>query len=132
VDDGSRVAVSRDHPGGGALTAARWQEIKSALALAIGLEDDARRSYLAAIEADDPDLFREVQSLLLSHDLARSQFLAAAVDLDRQSREAGAGRPQRAAGGLDPTRSSANWAAAGWARCIAPFARTGTSVRKLP
>ncbi len=95
------MAIPRDHPGGSALTAARWQEIKSALDLAIGLEGDARRSYLAGIEADDPDLLQEVQSLLLSYDLARSKFLAAPVDLDRQ-REAGAGRPQRVGGRIGP------------------------------
>lgn len=52
----------------------RWQQVKQILGAALQLSEDQRSSFLHSIEAEDPTLFDEVESLL-ADDQARSSFL---------------------------------------------------------
>ncbi len=65
----------------------RWQVVRETLDHAIALGAADRSPYLDKVCASDPDLRREVESLLLSHERAGSVFLKdRAVDvLDRSS-----------------------------------------------
>ncbi|MDE2136499.1 MAG: serine/threonine protein kinase, partial [Gammaproteobacteria bacterium] len=70
------------------MTPERWQEVKAALAEALGLAGAARESALAAIAARDPQLHAEVVSLLAADEAggARLETPAPAV-LDMQRRD---------------------------------------------
>jgi len=60
----------------------RWQQVRALLDAAIALPRAERTDYLDKHCADDPDLRREVESLIESHDEAGSVFLnTPAVDL---------------------------------------------------
>jgi eukaryotic-like serine/threonine-protein kinase len=59
-----------------------WQQVRQVLDQAIALEAPQRSPYLDKVCANDPELRREVESLLSSHEQAGSVFLRApAVDL---------------------------------------------------
>jgi len=53
----------------------RWQLVSEVLDKALRLPDKERSVYLAQIAARDPELHREVDSLLASHEQAGSEFL---------------------------------------------------------
>jgi len=55
----------------------RWSEVKEKLQIALELEPAERTAYLENLEATDPDLWREVESLLVSHDQAGDAFMNA-------------------------------------------------------
>jgi non-specific serine/threonine protein kinase/serine/threonine-protein kinase len=57
------------------MTPERWQQIKQMLGVALSLPADARASYLSTASAGDPDLGREVESLLSAHVMAGEAFL---------------------------------------------------------
>jgi serine/threonine protein kinase/tetratricopeptide (TPR) repeat protein len=64
------------------VTPERWQQVRETLDQAIALGEAERSPYLDKVCASDPDLRREVESLLLSHERAGSAFLRdPAVDL---------------------------------------------------
>ncbi len=46
------------------MTPERWQEVKDALAAALALTGEARTAYLAQLASSDPELHREVESLI--------------------------------------------------------------------
>jgi len=56
---------------------ARWSEVKEQLQIALELEPAERAAYLENLEATDPEMRREVESLLLSHDQLGDTFLNA-------------------------------------------------------
>jgi eukaryotic-like serine/threonine-protein kinase len=56
---------------------ARWDEIKEKLQLALDMEPAERLAYLHALDATDPALRKEVESLLESHQQAGDSFLNA-------------------------------------------------------
>jgi non-specific serine/threonine protein kinase/serine/threonine-protein kinase len=58
------------------VTPERWSEVKERLAVALELEADPRAAYLAEIGSSDPDLRRELESLLASHEEADGHFLS--------------------------------------------------------
>ena len=58
---------------------ARWNEVKEKLQIALELEPAERAAYLETLEATDPELRREVESLLSSHDRVGDTFLNAAT-----------------------------------------------------
>ena len=59
------------------MISARWSEVKEKLQAALEMEPRERSAYLGNLEADDPDIRREVESLLASHDQAGDTFLNA-------------------------------------------------------
>jgi len=61
------------------MTPERWQQVKEILNVAVSLTGEARTSYVTTACGGDDDLRREVQSLLVSHDLATESFLQAPV-----------------------------------------------------
>ena len=56
---------------------ARWSEVKEKLQIALEMEPAEQSAYLEALEATDPEMRREVESLLASHDQAGDTFLNA-------------------------------------------------------
>jgi serine/threonine protein kinase len=48
----------------------RWQQVTTIFHAALEREGEARRTFLADVTGGDPDLLREVESLLVSHDRA--------------------------------------------------------------
>jgi serine/threonine protein kinase/tetratricopeptide (TPR) repeat protein len=58
------------------VTPERWSEVKERLAVALELEADPRAAYLAEIGSSDPDLRKEIESLLASHEEADGHFLS--------------------------------------------------------
>jgi serine/threonine protein kinase/tetratricopeptide (TPR) repeat protein len=59
------------------VTPERWSEIKERLAFALELEATRRPAYLAEVGLADPDLRREIESLLASQEEAGTDFLNA-------------------------------------------------------
>ncbi len=53
----------------------RWQEIKEKLDAALELEPAGRRAYLDQVASADPELRRELESLLAAHEKAGADFL---------------------------------------------------------
>src|SRR6202165_643551 len=53
----------------------RWEQVSEILDKALRLPPSERSVYLAQIDASDPELHREVNSLLASHEQAGSEFL---------------------------------------------------------
>jgi len=53
----------------------RWEQVTEVLDKALRLPVEQRSVYLAQIAASDPELHREVSSLLASHEQAGSEFL---------------------------------------------------------
>ena len=53
----------------------RWQQIKHALDSVLALQSAQRPPYLEKLSTIDPELHREVESLLRSHEQADSSFL---------------------------------------------------------
>lgn len=51
------------------MTPERWRQIEKVLAVAVPLQGSGRTSYLTGTCADDADLRREVESLLISHEI---------------------------------------------------------------
>jgi len=56
---------------------ARWTDVKEKLQIALEMEPAERAAYLEVLEATDPEMRREVESLLTSHDQAGDAFLNA-------------------------------------------------------
>ena len=56
---------------------ARWSEVKEKLQIALELERAERAAYFENLEATDPEMRREVESLLSSHDQLGDTFLNA-------------------------------------------------------
>ncbi len=54
---------------------ARWSEVKERLLAALEMEPARQAAYLEELEASDPELRHEVESLLKSHDQAGDDFL---------------------------------------------------------
>ncbi|PYS73513.1 MAG: serine/threonine protein kinase, partial [Acidobacteria bacterium] len=63
------------------MTPERWQRIEELFAVAKPLSVEERRSYLANSCADDPELRREVERLLFSHDQAPSFIETPALEI---------------------------------------------------
>lgn len=59
------------------MLAGRWDEIKEKLLVALEMEPAHRSAYLAQIGAVDPDLQKELNSLIASHERTGSDFLNA-------------------------------------------------------
>ena len=57
------------------MTPERWQEVAEQMEKALRLEAHERFPYLAQLAVEDPDLHREVESLLASHQEATADFL---------------------------------------------------------
>jgi eukaryotic-like serine/threonine-protein kinase len=57
------------------MNSARWQQVKHALDSVLGLQLAQRSPYLKNLSSSDPELHREVESLLRSHEKAESSFL---------------------------------------------------------
>ena len=61
------------------MNTARWEQVKQILEQAVLLPPEQRQVYLDTECARDPQLRAEVESLIISHDAAGSQFLAVAA-----------------------------------------------------
>jgi len=61
------------------MTPERWQQVKDVLQDALALPPAERASFLAKIGDDDPDLTREVDSLLAAHDEAGTFIVTPAL-----------------------------------------------------
>jgi TolB-like protein len=72
---GSRLVAPRIEEIRGNVTPERWQEVKKMLAGALELGPGERHGYLDRACAE-PDLRREVESLIAAHEQAQSSFLA--------------------------------------------------------
>jgi len=59
------------------MNAERWEHVSEVLDKALRLSPPARSAYLAEVDARDPELRQEVESLLDSHEKAGSEFLNA-------------------------------------------------------
>src|SRR5262249_26603483 len=73
---GGRLRVARARAGGqlAGVTPERWRQINDLFHAALEREGDARKAFLREATEGDPDLLREVESLLNSHG-RRGQFL---------------------------------------------------------
>ena len=61
------------------MTPERWQQIREVFDRAVSLPSEERAAYVNAVCANDSDLRREVESLLLSDDHAGTGFLNSPV-----------------------------------------------------
>jgi eukaryotic-like serine/threonine-protein kinase len=61
------------------VTPERWQEVSDQLDRALRLQPCERSPYLAQLAVSDPDLHREVESLLASHQEADTEFLRSPI-----------------------------------------------------
>jgi serine/threonine protein kinase len=75
MDDGPRLAPSRIEEARCNVTPERWQEVKKVLAGALERAPGERPAYLDQACAE-PDLRREVESLIAAHEETQSSFLA--------------------------------------------------------
>ena len=57
------------------MTPERWEQVSEALGKALHLSARQRQDYLAEIAHSDPELSRELESLLASHQEAGAEFL---------------------------------------------------------
>jgi non-specific serine/threonine protein kinase/serine/threonine-protein kinase len=69
------LAASRNLAPGAGMNAERWQQVKLALDSVLALQSAQRPPYLEKLSFTDPELHREVESLLRSHAQAESSFL---------------------------------------------------------
>jgi eukaryotic-like serine/threonine-protein kinase len=53
----------------------RWRQVKQALDTVLGMHSAQRLPYLAQLSTSDPELHREVETLLRSHEQVESSFL---------------------------------------------------------
>jgi len=80
------------------VTPERWQQVKAALDELVGMEPRSRHARIAEFAATDPDLGRELESLLAAHEQAGESFLeesaaaGAAAWSDSRSTEPRVGR----------------------------------------
>jgi eukaryotic-like serine/threonine-protein kinase len=75
MGDGPRLAAPRIEETRGNVTQDRWQEVKKVLASALERAPGDRPAYLDQA-CPEPDLRREVESLIAAHELAQTSFLA--------------------------------------------------------
>lgn len=61
------------------MTPERWQEVSDELDRALRLQPRERSPYLAQLAVSDPELHREVESLLASHQEADAEFLKSPI-----------------------------------------------------
>jgi hypothetical protein len=61
------------------VTPERWQEVSEEMENALRLNTGERLSYLAHLAVSDPELHREVQSLLAAHEEAGPEFLKSPI-----------------------------------------------------
>jgi non-specific serine/threonine protein kinase/serine/threonine-protein kinase len=69
------LAAPRDFAPGAGMNSERWQQVKQALDSVLALQSAQRPPYLEKLSSTDPELHREVESLLRSHAQAESSFL---------------------------------------------------------
>ena len=69
------LAAPRNLAPGAGMNPERWQQIKHALDSVLALQSAQRPPYLQKLSSTDPELHREVESLLRSHEQADSSFL---------------------------------------------------------
>ena len=69
------LAAPRNLAPGAGMNPERWQQIKHALDSVLALQSAQRPPYLEKLSTIDPELHREVESLLRSHEQADSSFL---------------------------------------------------------
>src|SRR5262249_19614502 len=82
MDDRPCLAAPRAVRPVARMTPERWRQIKEILNASVALSPAERESHLAAACATDPDLRREVDSLLVSHEAAASGFLSSPMPRD--------------------------------------------------
>src|SRR5580698_9884996 len=61
------------------MISARWSEVKEKLQAALEMTATERTAYIAELNTADPELRREVESLLDSHDKAGDAFMNASA-----------------------------------------------------
>ena len=69
------LAAPRNLAPGAGMNPERWQQIKHALDSVLALQSAQRPPYLQKLSSTDPELHREVETLLRSHEQADSSFL---------------------------------------------------------
>ncbi len=69
------LATPRNLAPGAGMNSERWQQVKHALDSVLALQSAKRPPYLERLSITDPELHREVESLLRSHEQAESSFL---------------------------------------------------------
>ena len=69
------LAAPRNLAPGAGMNSERWHQVKHALDAVLALQSDERPPYLEKLSATDPELHREVESLLRSSAQAESSFL---------------------------------------------------------
>ena len=75
LDHRPRVVATRINACRGIVNPPRWQQIKAALYSALELDPQVRLSYIDRISANDPDMRRELESLLVAYEGASLAFL---------------------------------------------------------
>jgi len=73
--DRKNLAAPRNFAPGAGMNPERWQQVKHALDAVLALQSAERPPYLEKLSTTDPELHREVESLLRSHAQAESSFL---------------------------------------------------------
>jgi hypothetical protein len=69
------LAAPRNLAPAAGMNSERWQQVKHALDSVLGLQSPQRSPYLEKLSSGDPELHREVESLLRSHEQAGNGFL---------------------------------------------------------
>jgi hypothetical protein len=75
--DRAHLAAPRNFAAAAGMNPDRWQQVKHALDSVLGLQSADRSPYLKELSSSDPELHREVESLLRSHEQVDSSFLRA-------------------------------------------------------
>src|SRR5262245_25314366 len=93
----------------------RWREIDALLQSALQRPTEERRTFLAEACKGDPELLREVESLIRHHDLAGATLETLPADVASKWQDTGRSLSRREDAFLT-TRQRGCWAQAGWAR----------------
>jgi hypothetical protein len=75
MDDGAHLAKPRTAARGITVNPARWQQLKSAFDEALQLDPAQRPGYIEEICALDPELRKEIESMLAAHEEVSDAFL---------------------------------------------------------
>ena len=70
------LAAPRNLAPGAGMNSERWQQVKHVLDSVLALQSAQRPSYLEKLSTTDPELHREVESLLRSYSASGKQFSA--------------------------------------------------------
>src|SRR5580700_4364681 len=97
MDYCTSLVAPRTRPSGANVTPERWQQVKAALDELVGMEPRSRHARITEFAAADPDLGRELESLLAAHEQAGESLLeesaaAGAAWSDSRSPEPRVGR----------------------------------------